>query len=321
MAQINPVFLNGKLVPIEQASVSVLDRGFIFGDGVYELVPVYSRVPFRLDEHLTRLERSLGEAKIRNPYSRAQWRSNIYQVIDGQTFDDQGVYFQVTRGVAKRDHAFPKSLEPTVFMMSNPLVSPPQAQVDKGGAAVSATDNRWLRCDIKSISLIGNCLLRQMSAEAGAVETILFRDGKLTEASASNVFIVKRGVIHSPPKSNLILPGITYDVVSELARANNLPIEFRDVGEAQVRAADEIWVTSSSKEVLAIVELDGKPVGKAPLLETSFLGVLKDQGISPGEKLSRPQPALIFVQQLALRQIPYLQLAAARSGGQPFEIG
>ena len=261
MAQVNPVFLNGKLLPIEQASVSVLDRGFIFGDGVYELVPVYSRVPFRLDEHLTRLERSLGEAKIRNPYTRAQWRSNIYQVIDAQTFDDQGVYFQVTRGVAKRDHAFPKSLEPTVFMMSNPLVSPPQAQVDKGGAAVSATDNRWLRCDIKSISLIGNCLLRQLSAEAGAVETILFRDGKLTEASASNVFIVKRGVIHSPPKSDLILPGITYDVVSELARANNLPIEFRDVAEAEVRAADEIWVTSSSKEVLAIVELDGKPVG------------------------------------------------------------
>ena len=261
MAEVNPVFLNGKLLPIEQASVSVLDRGFIFGDGVYELVPVYSRVPFRLDEHLTRLERSLGEAKIRNPYSRAQWRSNIYQVIDAQTFDDQGVYFQVTRGVAKRDHAFPKSLEPTVFMMANPLVSPPQAQVDKGGAAVSATDNRWLRCDIKSISLIGNCLLRQMSAEAGAVETILFRDGKLTEASASNVFIVKRGVIQSPPKSNLILPGITYDVVSELARANNLPIEFRDVSEAEVRAADEIWVTSSSKEVLAIVELDGKRVG------------------------------------------------------------
>ena len=257
----NPVFLNGKLVPIEQASVSVLDRGFIFGDGVYELVPVYSRVPFRLDEHLTRLERSLGEARIRNPYSRAQWRSHIYQLIDAQTFDDQGVYFQVTRGVAKRDHAFPKSFEPTVFMMSNPLVSPPQAQVDKGGAAVSATDNRWLRCDIKSISLIGNCLLRQMSAEAGAVETILFRDGKLTEASASNVFIVKRGVIHSPPKSNLILPGITYDVVSELARANDLPMEFREISEAEVRGADEIWVTSSSKEVLAIVELDGKRVG------------------------------------------------------------
>jgi D-alanine transaminase len=261
MAEMNPVFLNGKLVPLEQANVSVLDRGFIFGDGVYELVPVYSRVPFRLDEHLTRLERSLGEAKIRNPYSRAQWRSHIYQLVDAQAFDDQGVYFQVTRGVAKRDHAFPKSLEPTVFMMSNPLLSPPQAQVENGGAAVSATDNRWLRCDIKSISLIGNCLLRQMSAEAGAVETILFRDGKLTEASASNVFVVKRGVIHSPPKSNLILPGITYDVVSELAHANNLPIEFREVSEAEVRAADEIWVTSSSKEVLAIVELDGKRVG------------------------------------------------------------
>ncbi|HJT60141.1 MAG TPA: D-amino acid aminotransferase [Burkholderiales bacterium] len=261
MAEMNPVFLNGKLVPLEQANVSVLDRGFIFGDGVYELVPVYSRVPFRLDEHLTRLERSLGEAKIRNPYSRAQWRSHVYQLVDAQSFDDQGVYFQVTRGVAKRDHAFPKSLEPTVFMMSNPLLSPPQAQVEKGGAAVSATDNRWLRCDIKSISLIGNCLLRQMSAEAGAVETILFRDGKLTEASASNVFIVKRGVIHSPPKSNLILPGITYDVVSELARANSLPIEFGEVSEAEVRAADEIWVTSSSKEVLAIVELDGKRVG------------------------------------------------------------
>jgi D-alanine transaminase len=261
MAEMNPVFLNGKLLPLEQANVSVLDRGFIFGDGVYELVPVYSRVPFRLDEHLTRLERSLGEAKIRNPYSRAQWRAHVYQLVDAQAFDDQGVYFQVTRGVAKRDHAFPKSPEPTVFMMSNPLLSPPQAQVEKGGAAVSATDNRWLRCDIKSISLIGNCLLRQMSAEAGAVETILFRDGKLTEASASNVFIVKRGVMHSPPKSNLILPGITYDVVSELAHANSLPIEFREVSEAEVRAADEIWVTSSSKEVLAIVELDGKRVG------------------------------------------------------------
>jgi D-alanine transaminase len=261
MAEMNQVFLNGKLLPANEAQVSVLDRGFIFGDGIYELVPVYSRVPFRLDEHLARLERSLGEAKIRNPYSRAQWRSHIYGLIDAQPFDDQGVYFQVTRGVAKRDHAFPKELQPTVFMMSNPLTNPPQAQVEKGGAAVSAVDNRWLRCDIKSISLIGNCLLRQLSAEAGAVETILFRDGKLTEASASNVFIVKRGVILSPAKSNLILPGITYDVVTELARANDLPLEFRDVTEAEVRAADEIWVTSSSKEVLAIVELDGKRVG------------------------------------------------------------
>jgi D-alanine transaminase len=255
------VFLNGKLLPAEQASVSVLDRGFIFGDGVYELVPVYSRVPFRLDEHLARLERSLGETRIRNPYSRAEWRSHIYQLIDAQGFDDQSVYFQVTRGVAKRDHAFPKDAAPTVFMMSNPLVNPLPAQVENGAAAVSAPDNRWFRCDIKSISLIGNVLLRQVSAEAGAAETILFRDGKLTEASASNVFIVKRGVIQSPPKTNLILPGITYDVITELARANGLPMEFRDIAEAEVRAADEIWVSSSSKEVLAIVELDGRRVG------------------------------------------------------------
>ena len=258
----NTVFLNGKLLPAGEAQVSVLDRGFIFGDGIYELVPVYSRVPFRLDEHLARLERSLGETRIRNPYSRAEWRAHIYSLVDAQPFDDQGVYFQVTRGVAKRDHAFPKSSEPTVFMMANPLVNPPAAQVEKGAAAVSAPDNRWLRCDIKSISLIGNVLLRQLSAEAGAVETILFRNGKLTEASASNVFVVKNGVIQSPPKTNLILPGITYDVIVELARANDVPLEFKDVSEAEVRAADEVWVSSSSKEVLAIVELDGKRVGE-----------------------------------------------------------
>jgi D-alanine transaminase len=255
------VFLNGKIVPIEEAKVSVLDRGFIFGDGIYELVPVYSRVAFRLDEHLARLERSLGEARIRNPYSRAQWRKLVYQLIDAQSFDDQGVYFQVTRGVAKRDHSFPAHAEPTVFMMSNPLVAPPQAQVEAGAAAVSAVDNRWLRCDIKSISLIGNVLLRQLSVEAGAAETILFRDAKLPEASASNVFIVRAGVIVAPPKSGLILPGITYDVVAELAQANGLPLEFRDVAESEVRGADEIWVTSSSKEVLAIVSLDGRRIG------------------------------------------------------------
>ncbi len=257
------VLLNGKLVPLEQASVSVLDRGFIFGDGVYELVPVYSRVPFRLDEHLERLERSLAAVAIRNPYSRSQWRAHVHALVDAQAYEDQGVYFQVTRGVAKRDHAFPREAEPTVFMMANPLVNPPQAQVENGAAAVSAEDYRWLRCDIKSISLIGNVLLRQLSAEAGAAETILFRDGRLTEASASNVFIVKGGVVLAPPKSNLILPGITYDVVVELARASGMPLELRDIAEAEVRGADEIWVSSSSKEVLAIVSLDGKPVGDA----------------------------------------------------------
>jgi D-alanine transaminase len=255
------VFLNGKFLPIEEAKVPVLDRGFIFGDGVYELVPVYSRVAFRLDEHLARLERSLAEARIRNPYTRREWRELIYRLIDAQPFEDQGVYFQLTRGVAKRDHAFPKDVEPTVFMMANPLVTPAKETVQKGAVAVTAQDNRWLRCDIKSISLIGNCLLRQLSAEAGAAETILLRDGKLTEASASNVFVVKRGVILSPAKSNLILPGITYDVIVELARANGMPLELRDVAEAELRGADEIWLSSSSKEVLAVVALDGAKVG------------------------------------------------------------
>jgi D-alanine transaminase len=255
------VFLNGKFLPIDEARVPVLDRGFIFGDGVYELVPVYSRVPFRVEEHLERLERSLAATRIRNPYSRLEWREIIAQLIAKQPYEDQGVYFQVTRGVARRDHAFPQDATPTVFIMANPLVNPPRDLVERGAAAVSAQDNRWLRCDIKSISLIGNVLLRQLSADAGATETILFRNGHLTEAAACNVFVVRGGVIQGPPKSNLILPGITYDVVVELAQAAQLPLEIRDVSEAETRAADEIWVTSSSKEVLAIVRLDGKPVG------------------------------------------------------------
>ncbi|MBI3376146.1 MAG: D-amino acid aminotransferase [Betaproteobacteria bacterium] len=269
------VFLNGRFLPIEEANIPVLDRGFIFGDGVYELVPVYSRVPFRVDEHLGRLERSLAEVRIRNPYSRAQWREIIDSLIAQQPFEDQGVYFQVTRGVAKRDHAFPAGVEPTVFLMSNPLVNPPRELVENGAAAVTAIDNRWLRCDIKSISLLGNCLMRQISADSGAVETIMFRDGKLTEASASNVFIVSQGTIIGPQKSNLILPGITYDVVVEIARAQRTPLELREVTEAEVRSADEVWITSSSKEVLAIVMLDGKQVGSGkpgPLFRRIYQG-------------------------------------------------
>ena len=262
MDQVATVFLNGEYLPLEEAKVPVLDRGFIFGDGVYEVVPVYSKVPFRLEEHLARLERSLAAVGIRNPYTREQWRGFVEGIVARQSFEDQAVYFQVTRGVAKRDHAFPKmGVQPTVFMMSNPLVPPAQAVVEAGASAITATDNRWHRCDIKSISLIGNVLLRQLSAEADATETILFRDGMLTEASASNVFMVKDGVIYSPPKNELILPGITYDVVVELARAQSMPLEFDQIKEAEVRAADEIWVTSSSKEVLAIVRLDGAPVG------------------------------------------------------------
>jgi D-alanine transaminase len=269
------VFLNGKFLPIEEARVPVLDRGFIFGDGVYELIPVYSRAPFRMDEHLARLDKSLAAVRIRNPYAREKWREIILQLVAKQPWDDQGVYLQVTRGVAKRDHAFPAGVEPTVFVMCNPLVNPPRELVDRGAAAVSAVDYRWHRCDIKSISLIGNVLLRQVSADAGAVETILFRDGKLTEASASNVFVAKDGLLLSPPKSNLILPGITYDVVAEIAQATRIPLEFRDVTEAEVHAADEIWLTSSSKEILAVVTLDGKPVGDGkpgPLFRKAWQG-------------------------------------------------
>ena len=255
------VFLNGRFMPLEEARVPVLDRGFIFGDGVYELVPVYSRVPFRLDEHVARLERSLAAVRIRNPYGGARWRELIGELVAQEPFEDQAVYLQVTRGVAKRDHAFPAGVEPTVFMMANPLVNPSPELVERGVAAVGAIDHRWLHCDIKSISLIGNCLLRQLSVDAGAAETILFRDARLTEASASNVFIVRAGTIQAPPKSDLILPGITYDVVIELARGARLPLELREIGEGEVRAADEIWLTSSSKEVLAVVSLDGRPVG------------------------------------------------------------
>jgi D-alanine transaminase len=256
------VFLNGRFIPIEQAMVPVLDRGFVFGDGVYELVPAYSRVPFRLDEHFARLERSLAAVHLRNPHARDAWRDIIAQVIARQPEEDQAVYLQVTRGVARRDHAFPQGVEPTVFVMSSRLVNPTRELVERGAEAVSAVDYRWQRCDIKSISLIGNVLLRQLSADAGAAETILFRDGRLTEASAANVFVVRGGVVLGPPKSQLILAGITYDVVLELAQAAAIPVELRELSEAEVRAADEIWVTSSSKEVLAIVRLDGAAVGE-----------------------------------------------------------
>lgn len=255
------VYLNGKFMPIEEAYVPVLDRGFIFGDGVYEVVPVYSKHPFRLAEHLKRLQYSLDKVRIPNPHSDAEWTQLFTDIVQRNAGDDQSVYLQVTRGVAKRDHAFPKGVTPTVFMMSNPLVTPAPALVESGVACISAEDYRWLNCDIKSVSLLGNCLLRQLSADVGATETILFRDGKLTEASSSNVFIVKNGVLLTPPKDNFVLPGITYDVVLEIAHAREFEVEVRAVTEAEVRSADEIWVTSSTKEVLAVTTLDGKTVG------------------------------------------------------------
>ncbi|MGH8702127.1 MAG: D-amino acid aminotransferase [Burkholderiales bacterium] len=264
-------YLNGDFLPLDQARVSVLDRGFIFGDGVYEVIPVYSRRPFRLPEHLRRLQRSLDATRLGNPMADAEWTRLILDLVARHAGKDQSVYLQVTRGVAKRDHAFPKEGKPTVFMMSSPLVTPARELIDQGVPCITATDFRWLKCDVKSVSLLANCLLRQSAADAGATEVVLFRDGCLTEASASNVFVVRNGKLLAPPKDHLILPGITYDVVLELAAAGGIAVELRAIPEREVRSADEIWVTSSSKEVLAVTTLDGKPVGNGrpgPLFRT-----------------------------------------------------
>ena len=255
------VFLNDEFLPIEKATISVLDRGFIFGDGVYEVIPVYSRRPFRLAEHLVRLQSSMDAIRLANPHPASIWTELVGKIIAGNPWEDQNVYLQITRGAAKRDHAFPKGLKPTVFVMASELVPPSAELVRSGAKAIVLPDYRWLRCDIKSISLLGNCMLRTLAADEGCAEAILVRDGVLTEASASNVFIVKNGTVLTPPKSHLILPGITYDVVLEILRANAIAHEVRPVAESELRSAEEIWVTSSSREVLAITTLDGKPVG------------------------------------------------------------
>lgn len=257
------VYLNGQFMPIEAAKIPVMDRGFIFGDGVYEVIPVYSRHAFRLAEHLHRLQHSLDGIKMRNPHSDAEWTGLISQLIARNDAEDQYLYLHITRGVAKRDHAFPNPpVQPTIFMMSNPLLPPSATLLSKGVGAVSAEDNRWLRCDIKAIALLPNVLLRQMAVDAGCVETILFREDKfMTEGAASNIFAVKNGVLLAPPKNNLMLPGITYDVILEIAASHTIPHEIRNITRAEVFSADELLMTSSTKEVMAITTLDGKPVG------------------------------------------------------------
>lgn len=255
------IYLNGEFMPIENAMIPVLDRGFIFGDGVYELIPVYSRLPFRLGGHLRRLQASLDSIRLANPHRESKWQELIARLIELNEPDDQSLYLQITRGVARRDHAFPKQATPTVFIMSNPLVPPTADQIENGVAVITATDNRWLRCDVKSTALLPNVLLRQLSVDAGCAETILLRDGMLTEGSATNAFVVKSGVLLAPPKSNLILPGITYDVVLELAEANDVAMQVRSVSESELRQADEIWITSSSREVLPVTKLDGESIG------------------------------------------------------------
>jgi D-alanine transaminase len=255
------IYLNGDFMPIEEARIPVLDRGFIFGDGVYEVIPVYSRKPFRLAEHLRRLQHSLDGIRLRNPHTIEEWTHLLEQIIAGNDSNDQSLYLHVTRGVAKRDHAFPKGVPPTVFIMSNPLFTPSGEWLETGVAAITSTDNRWLRCDVKAISLLPNVLLRQMAIDADAMETVLLRDGYMTEGAASNIFVVKDKALLAPPKNHLMLPGITYDVILELAAARKIPHEVREISEQEVRSAEELLLTLSTKEILPITRLDGKPVG------------------------------------------------------------
>ena len=254
-------YLNGEFLPLDQAKISVLDRGFIFGDAIYEVIPVYRRKPLRLAAHIARLQRSLDEIRIASPHSDGEWAGLIGDLVNDSEHDDQAVYLQVSRGVAKREFGLLQGVEPTIFMLSSPFVSPPQQQIDNGVAAVSLADFRWLRCDIKSTSLLGANMLRQFANDAGGAECVLFRDGYLTEGSSSNIFVVRNGVLVTPPKSRLILPGITYDLLLELALANGVPTQVRDVAESEVKAADELMLSASLRELLAITQLDGKPVG------------------------------------------------------------
>ena len=255
-------YLNGQFLPLDEAKISPLDRGFLFGDGAYEVIPVYSRRPFRIDEHLRRLQQTLDGIRLPNPHTLEQWRALVERIVQEGDADDLSVYIQVTRGADnKRDQAFPIGVAPTTFIFSAPLITPTAAQRETGIAVISALDNRWLRCDLKTVALLANVLLRQQAIDAGCVETIMLREGFLTEGAASNIFVVKDGVLLAPPKDHRMLAGITYDVVLELAAKHGMAYEVREIADAELRVADELWMTSSTKEVLPITTLDGQPVG------------------------------------------------------------
>ena len=262
-------YLNGEYMPLPEAKVSVLDRGFIFGDGIYEVVPVYGKKVFRFDEHMARLARGLAKLRIANPHGREQWLERCRKLIaafaerGGAT--DQLIYLQVTRGVALRDHVMPQGIEPTVFMMASAMKPPSAEQRHHGVACISAEDFRWERGDIKSTSLLGNVLARQMSADRDAVETIMFRAGHLTEASASNVWIVHEGALLGPPKSKLVLEGIRVELMKELCEECGIAYNLRAIAESEVTAADELLLSSATKEILPVTSLDGDAVGHGAL--------------------------------------------------------
>jgi D-alanine transaminase len=254
------VYLNGDYLPAEEAKISVLDRGFIFGDGIYEVIPVYGGRLFRLPHHLNRLDHSLEGIRLANPMDHSAWRLMLEELVRRNGGGDQSLYLQITRGVAERDHGFPPDSGPTVFAMSKPLAeSTPTEQ--EGINAITAEDIRWKWCNIKSIALLPNILLRQQAVDSGAGEAIMLRDGSVTEGAAGNIFIVTNGIVQTPPKSNLLLPGITRDLVVELCRDNDIPCIEETISETQLHAADELWVTSSTKEIVPVIRLNGEPVG------------------------------------------------------------
>lgn len=255
------VFLNGEFLPIEQARVPVLDRGFIFGDGVYEVVPVYGGRPFRWPQHLARLRRSLAAIAIADPRDDDGWHALVDMLVRRHPWPDQIVYLQVTRGVAKRDHAFPAGVTPTVFAMTNELVPVPATLREQGVAAISLPDERWQHCDIKSISLLGNVLARQAAVEAGAFECVMFRDGYLTEGAASNVWVVRDGRVAGPPRDRRVLEGIRMGLIDELCAGAGLLLDTRPITREEVFAADELLLSSATREVLPITRIDGRPVG------------------------------------------------------------
>ncbi len=272
------VFLNGKFLPESQAHVSVLDRGFIFGDGIYEVIPVYGGKLFRFTEHLSRLQNSLDAIRITNPLSSAEWEKMLTELIHLNNDGDQSLYLQITRGSAKRDHAIPENPTPTVFAMCNELKPLAAEIISEGVAAITIDDIRWSRCHIKATSLLPNILLRQEALDQGAAEAILIRDGQATEGAASNLFAVIDGIITTPPKGPMLLPGITRDLVLELAKNNGLSCQEKTISLAELQQADEIWLTSSTKEILSVTQLDGQPIknGKPGPLYQRLLTLYQD---------------------------------------------
>ncbi|MFK7965094.1 MAG: D-amino acid aminotransferase [Burkholderiaceae bacterium] len=262
MATEQTVYLNGEFMPLSEAKVPVLDRGFIFGDGIYEVVPVYAGTPFRWPHHLARLKRSLAKISIDNPMTDEQWTGLVTDLVARHDWSDQFIYMQITRGVAKRDHRFPEQYTPTVFAMASEFVPVAPAVLETGIKTVTMPDERWLNCDIKSVSLLGNVLARQGAADAGATECLMFRDGLLTEGSSSNIWIVRDDQVFAPKRDRKILEGIRIGLMQELCDAAGMTLEFRNIPREHVVTADEILVTSATKEIVAATMLDGQPVGK-----------------------------------------------------------